>query len=857
MSAAAPSRHAGIGGGANCYNGTNTRGTVAIYGGTITATVGSGGAGIGTGKDGQINNIILAGGTIEANGGGDSAQDIGMGGGTSTLNSVMEFDAGGEGFSDDGGEPVLQSVSGSETNYRYDLDIRGGSIYTSGGTEAVTAPDPYNSNYGELDVGNEIVYYAEADFGTGYANQPVSGTITVDDSDYQYSFNGVKTDASGKLHLYTFAGSVVLTANGYTFEGTINAANSTLTRQKSPLGGSISIVGNAQCGEALTVNTASVTPEGAAETLSYTWYRCDSSDGAEATQIAGAAVSTYTLTGDDAGKYIKVVVASTEYSGSLSAVTSQVKENPATVSSAPAAKENLVYNGSAQQLVTGGTASGGTMLYSLDENNNFSADIPTATDAGDYTVYYYVQGDTSHSDTAPASVEVTIAQAQLTITGVTATNRAYDGTDKVAITAVTLGGIKNSDDVSVDASTLTGTVESANAGTYSEVTLTGTAALTGAKKDNYTLTLPAGGVTVTSVNDGSGVSISKVKSTISIKDTYSLNYTYNGQPLANPTSGQLTITGADYNDVTFTWYKGPVDEGNKLTSAPKDAGSYYLVASIPDSGNTSGSQATSAAITINPAVISINSATVADKTYDGKTDATVTGVSFTGLVTGESLTSGDGYTATAEFDSKDAGISQSATVTVTLSNGNYTFAENKKEATFNTNAEIAQRSVTLSWSETSFTYDGTPKTVTATVTNKVGDDTFALTYEGNTEKDVGNYTAKVTGLGNDNYTLTGASGTEQAWSIGVASIAGAEVTLSPESFTYDGSEQKPTVTVTLGEEELTEDTDYTVSYSGNCVDADTYTVTVTGKGNYSGTAASKTYTIEKATVTPSISGTAS
>ena len=427
---------AGIGGGANCYNGTNTRGTVAIYGGTVKATGGNGGAGIGTGKVGQINNIILAGGTIEANGDGDSAQDIGMGGGTSTLNSVMEFDAGGEGFSDDGGEPVLQSVSGSETNYRYDLDIRGGSIYTSGGTEAVTALDPYNSNYGELDVDNEIVYYAEADFGTGYTNQPVSGTITVGDSDYQYSFNGVKTDANGKLHLYTFGGEVVLTAdNGSTFKGTIGAANSKLTPQQQPLSGSISIVGDAQCGETLTVNTESVTPDGAAETLTYAWYRCDSASGDNPQEITGITSNSYTLTTEDIGKYIKVEVTSTEYSGTLSAVTtSQVQKAAATVSAEPTAKEDLVYSGSAQPLVTAGKTESGTMQYSTKENGPYDIAIPTGINAGDYTVWYKVVGDENHSDTEPVKVDVTIAKKPLIVSVSSFSIRVGDSAPELALT---------------------------------------------------------------------------------------------------------------------------------------------------------------------------------------------------------------------------------------------------------------------------------------------------------------------------------------------------------------------------------------------------------------------------------------
>lgn len=86
-------------------------------------------------------------------------------------------------------------------------------------------------------------------------------------------------------------------------------------------------------------------------------------------------------------------------------------------------------------------------------------------------------------------------------------------------------------------------------------------------------------------------------------------------------------------------------------------------------------------------------------------------------------------------------------------------------------------------------------------------------------------------------------------------ISSATVTLSQNSFTYTGTEQKPTVTVVLGDKTLTADTHYTVTYSGDGINAGTYTVTVTGAGSYSGTAnQTPTYTINKATVTPSING---
>ena len=137
---------------------------------------------------------------------------------------------------------------------------------------------------------------------------------------------------------------------------------------------------------------------------------------------------------------------------------------------------------------------------------------------------------------------------------------------------------------------------------------------------------------------------------------------------------------------------------------------------------------------------------------------------------------------------------------------------------------------------------------TAEVSNAVNGDTFNLTYEGNNETAVGNYTAKVTDLGNDNYTLTGATGVELTWSIGGASIAGAAVDLSETEFTYTGQSQKPTVTVKLNGNTLNANTDYTVTYDGDTTNAGTVTVKVSGKGNYAGTT-SKTFTIAKAPLT--------
>lgn len=84
---------------------------------------------------------------------------------------------------------------------------------------------------------------------------------------------------------------------------------------------------------------------------------------------------------------------------------------PATAASAttPPAGKNLPYTGKPQELVTAGEASGGTMQYSLD-GKTYAAELPTATEPGEYTIYYKVVGDASHVDSQAQTVTSTIAE---------------------------------------------------------------------------------------------------------------------------------------------------------------------------------------------------------------------------------------------------------------------------------------------------------------------------------------------------------------------------------------------------------------------------------------------------------------
>lgn len=139
--------------------------------------------------------------------------------------------------------------------------------------------------------------------------------------------------------------------------------------------------------------------------LDYRWYEINE---------AGEALSEYVYknpffipTGLKAGKHTYRVDAACSFYVLKADVTFEVLKADAKVTKVPEAEE-LTYTGQDQQLVTAGTTSDGTIVYSLEKEGTYTADIPTGKVAGEYTVWYKVQGDSNHNDSEPASVTATI-----------------------------------------------------------------------------------------------------------------------------------------------------------------------------------------------------------------------------------------------------------------------------------------------------------------------------------------------------------------------------------------------------------------------------------------------------------------
>ena len=260
----------------------------------------------------------------------------------------------------------------------------------------------------------------------------------------------------------------------------------------------------------------------------------------------------------------------------------------ASVTRQPAAN-NLEYTGGEWELVAAGEASGGLMLYSVNDRTHWQKEIPKSTDAGNYTVWYKVSGDKNHHDTEPASVNVTIDKAVPAASDFTytaPTDLTYSGLPKTAQVVANLSGKTGMGAVTVRY--FKNGVETAPTAAGKYIVKTAVGEGTNYKAAAELLT-----------DAGWTFTITKSQPTIALKD-YNPSGAYSGQALADPSAEQLELTGAAYDDVEFTWYKDSVTADNKLASNPENAGTYVLVASVPATENTEAASVTSGAIEISP-----------------------------------------------------------------------------------------------------------------------------------------------------------------------------------------------------------------------------------------------------------------
>lgn len=292
-----------------------------------------------------------------------------------------------------------------------------------------------------------------------------------------------------------------------------------------------------------------------------------------------------------------------------------------------------------------------------------------------------------------------------------------------------------------------------------------------------------------------------------------------------PSVGESKPAGA--GDVTFKFFDK--DNHEVLTTAqPFDAGTYKVTASCESESTIYTAEAT---FTVEPREIEAK-----DVAFDK--ELTYTGNELTQTVTvtvnGKTLTVGKDYTVSGLTGTEPG--SYPVTVTGT---GNYTGKVTKSFTI--SKAQISSAAITYDAGPYGYTGKEWKPEVAVSFNDAAltADTDYTVSYENN----INAGTAKIiiTGIG-DHFT----GSTEKTFTINSAEISGC--TFAPiADVTYNTKAHTPEVTVAISGRTLEADKDYTVSYASN-INAGTATVTVTGKGNFTGTA-SKTFTINKANLT--------
>ena len=352
--------------------------------------------------------------------------------------------------------------------------------------------------------------------------------------------------------------------------------------------------------------------------------------------------------------YVTVNVTSRNYKVIPVGITLTLQEKP-TANDITVTMDDWTFGEAAKELQVNGLPTGVeltdpavTVTYTNTKDGTTSSKRPT--DAGDYTVKVQYETDTEiHTGTA----NFTISKREIAVPTADPTQFEYTGQEQTYV----LGN-------------------SADAAYY---TVSGAMTRTEAGSQNVTVQL-------------------KDKNNTVWKDGTDADKTYVFTIAPKPLS---KVTIGDFSDQAYTGLSirpvvAPADGNTALTENRDYTVSYgantnvgKATITVIGTGNYTGT--VSKEWNITPAVLTISGVTVADKTYNGSADATVTTVAFDGLKNGEKLVIGTDYEVIgAAFNDENVGTANKVTGTVTLKGTekakNYTLSS----AAFEQEADIGQ-----------------------------------------------------------------------------------------------------------------------------------------------------------------------
>lgn len=420
---------------------TVNNGIIIRSGGSLTVYGQSNGTGVLVASGGQAHNqagingeeahIIINGGMVYAKGGVPGGPGIDVSGGSITINGGMVEArvsyGNGAHAGIDGTNGIVTINGGIVDTYASDrgagiggadsvVTISGGTVTATGGGRGIRCSTFSTGESGNafIDVPDIMCTNDDTSAWSGVIFNGNTGRI------YGSSPFTLTTDATiqqGKT-LEIGAYKELIISNGVTLtnNGTISNKSSKLTNNGT-ITGSGKITGSGSyTGDKLT---PIVTAPTAKSRLAYT-------GNAQALVSAGSTnggslqysleengtYSTAIPTGVNAGDYtVWYKVVGNAYYNDVEAKSRDVTISRATPAVTAPAANDLSYTGEAQALVSGGSTTGGELQYSLSQNGEYSAGIPTGVSAGDYTVWYRVEGDGNYNSVDAAGITVTIGKA--------------------------------------------------------------------------------------------------------------------------------------------------------------------------------------------------------------------------------------------------------------------------------------------------------------------------------------------------------------------------------------------------------------------------------------------------------------
>jgi len=355
-----------------------------------------------------------------------------------------------------------------------------------------------------------------------------------------------------------------------------------------------------------------------------------------------------------------------------------------------------------------------------------------------------------------------ITPKELIVTDATVEVKTYDGTPDAVISGATLQGVISGDNVSLNNAT-TGTFASTNVGTSIAVSTSMT--LDGGQAANYELAQP------------SGLTGDITAKEVTISGSFDAeNKVYDATQNATISANNLTLEGyVDQDNVTlqsisanFAQAQSASNITVSITTAQlegSDAGNYYL--SVTNAPTTIAD--------ITPKELTVVNASVQDKTYDGTTDASITGASINGVISGDNVTIDE---TNASFVSEDVGTDIEVTPSISITGAQAANYQLTQPANLSGNITPKETTIGGDFSVEDKVYDGTEEAAVNTSNLTLegivsGDDvvisnfeiSFAQANQGSnvvvnittadiTGAEAGNYTLSLTGAPSANATIT-------------------------------------------------------------------------------------------------------